>query len=471
MLGLCLYTTLACSQLCTGSLGDPVVNITFGSGPNPGPPLPPAKTSYQYVTNTCPVNGDYTICNSGTECNYGWHVLQGDHSGLPGGYFMLVDASFEPGDFYVDTVATLCPNTTYEFAAWMLNLKKITQGIRPNITFSIETDAGVLLKRFDSGDIPVEPTAAWKQYGFYFTTPNDVSKIVVRMRNNARGGDGNDLAIDDITFRPCGGTIKAAIEGNGDSVHTCEGDSVLHTLKAAAGAAFTLPLYQWQSSMDSGKRWNNIAGATADAFRRMPTRSGAYWYRVAVWEQDAAPNKTCRTFSNVLYVSVHSKPLVDAGPDRTVLMQDSVHLNGIVSGEGMRFNWSPPDYLNDAYRTEAVATPARDMKYTLHATSVFGCAGSDAVTIKLVRDIFVPTAFTPNGDGRNDRWHIAHLDPVAGAQVRVYNRYGQVVYHARGTSVDWDGSFNGKKQPSGAYVYTVHFTNGRSIKGIVMLIR
>jgi hypothetical protein len=197
----CFLSATANSQLCTGSLGDPVVNITFGSGRNPGPALASGKTNYQYASNACPVNGDYTILNQGIECNYGWHVLQSDHSGEPEGYFMLADASFEPGDFYVDTVTTLCANTTYEFSAWMLNMKKVIQGIRPNITFSIETSDGTVLKTYNTGDIPVQDVVTWKQFGFYFTTPESVSKIVLRMRNNAPGGDGNDLAIDDITFR------------------------------------------------------------------------------------------------------------------------------------------------------------------------------------------------------------------------------------------------------------------------------
>ena len=105
------------AQLCNASLGDPVVNITFGAGNNPGPAVAAATTNYQYVTNACPVNGDYTLLNKGVECNYGWHVLQGDHTGNANGYFMLIDASFEPGDFYLDTVKNLCANTTYEFAA------------------------------------------------------------------------------------------------------------------------------------------------------------------------------------------------------------------------------------------------------------------------------------------------------------------------------------------------------------------
>lgn len=125
-----LLTLPGIAQLCSGSLGDPAVNITFGEGPNPGPPLSAATTSYQYAANACPVNGYYSVLNRGVDCNYGWHILTSDHTGNPGGYFMLIDASFEPSDFYLDTVKSLCANTTYEFAAWIMNMKNIPQGYK-----------------------------------------------------------------------------------------------------------------------------------------------------------------------------------------------------------------------------------------------------------------------------------------------------------------------------------------------------
>ncbi len=58
----------ASGQLCTGSLGDPVVNITFGSGANPGQSLGSSITNYNYVTNGCPPDGSYTIVNSTIGC-------------------------------------------------------------------------------------------------------------------------------------------------------------------------------------------------------------------------------------------------------------------------------------------------------------------------------------------------------------------------------------------------------------------
>ena len=66
------HNTIA--QLCQGSLGDPIINITFGNGNNPGPPLSAATTAYQYVSNDCPSDGFYAVRNNTTSCfGNSWH--------------------------------------------------------------------------------------------------------------------------------------------------------------------------------------------------------------------------------------------------------------------------------------------------------------------------------------------------------------------------------------------------------------
>ena len=151
------------AQLCTGSLGDPVVNITFGSGgANSGYT---ATNAYTYTSSFCPNDGYYTITNSTSNCfGNSWYTINSDHTG--NGAFMLVNASYTPGDFFVTTVDNLCPNTTYEFASWIMNVITRFNVIRPNITFKIETPAGVVLNQFSTGDIG--DIGQWKQYGFFF---------------------------------------------------------------------------------------------------------------------------------------------------------------------------------------------------------------------------------------------------------------------------------------------------------------
>ncbi|MCY7422511.1 MAG: gliding motility-associated C-terminal domain-containing protein [Chitinophagaceae bacterium] len=460
------------SQLCSGSLGDPAVNITFGYGSNPGLPLPAATTNYKYAYDACPVNGFYSIVSSGVECNYGWHVLQSDHTGNPNGYFMLVDASFEPGDFYLDTVTSLCANTTYEFAAWMLNMKKITQGIRPDIDFSVETTNGVVLQKYNTGSIPVENEIKWRQYGFYFTTPPNISAVVLRMTNRAPGGGGNDLALDDITFRPCGPIINAGIANHSDTLDVCEGDSSSFTFTGDAAAAYLNPVYQWQVSTNVGTSWQDVAGANAATYVRIPTGVGTYLYRLAVSERNALTNIKCRTASHNLLVQVHASPIVNAGANRTIFAGDTLHLNATIQGERLTIVWSPAAGLSNAHIQSPVASPTANTTYTLFGQSIYGCKQQDVVDIKVVEGIFVPTAFTPNNDGLNDKWRIPFLDPILNATVYVFNRYGQIMYKTKGTTVEWDGSFRGLPQTSGNYIYLIKFTNGKKErKGTFMLLR
>lgn len=88
------------------------------------------------------------------------------------------------------------------------------------------------------------------------------------------------------------------------------------------------------------------------------------------------------------------------------------------------------------------------------------------------KHIFIPNAFTPNNDGLNDTWKIPALAAQPLAEVKVFNRYGQLVFYNRGYTKQWDGKFNGIMQPAGAYAYTIDTKNGLPLySGLIMLIR
>jgi gliding motility-associated-like protein len=459
------------AQICNGSLGDPAVNITFDESAGPSPFAP--SSSYIYQSNACPNDGYYTITNYSSGC-FGdtWHTVSSDHSGH--GNFMLVNASYQAGDFFVDSVSDLCPNTTYEFAAWVLNIMKPTNSILPDLTFNIETPGGLLLGQFKTGNIPVTSSPLWTQYGLFFTTPSTNSKIVLRITNNAPGGYGNDLALDDITFRPCGEKVSAAIQGNIDGIiNVCVGNTDSYTLTSGVSSAYISPVFQWQLSTDSAKTWHDIPGATTASYLRTPTGAGNYWYRLTVTEASSAGIPSCRIASNLVIVNIHPKPIVDAGPDRIYLVGYPVTLSGIVMGEDPTYIWSPDLSITDINILNPAVSPDADMIYKLSAASSYNCRNEDSVHVKVVAGIFVPSAFTPNGDGKNDVWSIPFLDPSFGADVSVFNRWGQLVYHNVGEIVSWDGTINGIRQAPGAYVYQIIFKKApfKMMKGILTLIR
>ncbi len=471
LLACCFYSTNSHAQLCTGSLGDPVVNIDFGNGYGSNTGYTPTN-AYVYTSDQCPNDGYYTITRSTSNC-FGntWHTVSSDHTG--NGAFLLVNATYNPGDFIVTRVTDLCPNITYEFAAWILNVMK-PNGNDPNITFTIETESGTILQQYSTGDIPETGSPTWKQYGFYFTTPVNNPVIILRMKNNAPGGYGNDIAMDDITFRPCSAVLLSShiSGGSNDTVHVCEGASGSYNMNGMVTGTFVNPVYQWQLSTDSGKKWKDINGASNLNYTARPVAAGAYWYRFTAVESASSANTSCRVASNYTVVNIHEKPEASAGGNRIMIAGVPIILNGKVTGGNTFFNWSPPAYLNDATVEKPQASPPADIRYTLNVTTGFGCTAQDTAYIKVIKGIFAPNSFTPNNDGKNDQWRIPYLDPALGARVSVFNRYGERVYYCEGAVVHWDGTYKGMELPSGVYVFQVQFSNGYpDMKGTVLLIR
>jgi gliding motility-associated-like protein len=304
---LCLGGFFANAQTCTGGLGDPIVNITFGAGVGFGQPLAADITNMQFYLGACPSDGQYTITNAvNSNCFSGtWYNVLHDHTGDMNGYFMLINASYDPSDFYVQRVDGLCAGTTYQFAAWALNILTRNGEILPNITFKIEKTDGTTLGD-TSVSIPVAAGPQWNQYGFYFTTPPGVTSVVIRMTNNAPGGLGNDLALDDITFRAAGPTIALQVAAFGsDTVSLCKNDPTVLSFTGIVGSCYSSTDYQWQQSADGGVTWSDIAGAITTDYTRTPTSTGNFLYRLKAAQTGNISSTTCSIASNPIQVVVN----------------------------------------------------------------------------------------------------------------------------------------------------------------------
>jgi gliding motility-associated-like protein len=307
---LLLAAVIADGQTCTGGLGDPLVNITFGAGPNYGPALPAGSTNMQYVVGGCPNDGEYTIANSVANCFSGsWFNILRDHTGNPSGYFMLVNASYQPSDFYVQTVDGLCPGTTYRFGAWLLNMVAKPNEILPNVTFRIEKADGSVLGQV-SADVPEEIAPVWKEYGLNFTTPPGVTSVVIRMTNNAAGGLGNDLALDDITFRPVGPSVGLQVAGfANDTIAVCQNDPGTLSFSSLVESCYATNQYQWQENVPGGTGWTDIPGAVNATYDRPATATaGKYFYRLKV-AQMGNISSLCSVVSNPIMVVVNEIPV------------------------------------------------------------------------------------------------------------------------------------------------------------------
>lgn len=380
----CSYVVGA--QVCSGSLGDPVVNVNFGNGSNPGSQLKAATTTYNFTPSTCPDDGFYTVVNSTAGCfNNSWHTITEDHTPNDvNGYMMLVNASFNPGDFYIDTVRNLCANTTYEFAAWVLNVLLSTacspNPISPKLIFTVETTTGIVLGTYSTGDISTSASPTWKQYGLFFTTPLNTSDVVIRLTNTAPGGCGNDIALDDITFRPCGPTVTIATGNNSlPNYDLCAGSVTTVPLNASIGNGYISPSLQWQESLDNGNTWIDITGQTSVAYLFNKTATGIYKYRLSVAEGTNINISNCRVASNPVTITIRDIPVAVATSNSPVCEKSIVNLTGT---GGATFAWTGPAGFSSAIATPSF--PAQNNSgglYNLIVTDQYGCKNTASVTL------------------------------------------------------------------------------------------
>ncbi|OMP76402.1 gliding motility-associated C-terminal domain-containing protein [[Flexibacter] sp. ATCC 35208] len=164
------------------------------------------------------------------------------------------------------------------------------------------------------------------------------------------------------------------------------------------------------------------------------------------------------------------------------------------SGSTITFTWDPvPDatgYLvsvnGGAYTdpssgstgtTHTITAQMIDsVTLTVVALGALNCENNaNSLTVKLKADpIYVPNAFTPNGDGLNDIFK-AEGNTIAALDMMVFNQWGELIFHTTTSGTGWDGTYNGKKQPTGVYMYTIRvIQNDKTIitkKGAINLLR
>ncbi|HEV3327712.1 MAG TPA: hypothetical protein VG052_18980 [Puia sp.] len=187
---------------------------------------------YGICNNTSPVSSTYPFANRQNTCGGatgifacanrefgGFWYIGGDHTGTTtaagnpppdsttdAGYMLIVNADLATSEAYHQVIGGLCPNTYYQFSAWMKNIcpncgidsnsvAEYTPGVLPNLTLVVDS-----IDRISSGNLD---TVGWQQKGFVFLTGPTETSITISIRNNAPGGGGNDWALDDISLATC----------------------------------------------------------------------------------------------------------------------------------------------------------------------------------------------------------------------------------------------------------------------------
>lgn len=160
----------------------------------------------------------------------------------------------------------------------------------------------------------------------------------------------------------------------------------------------------------------------------------------------------CLDTSNVITVSNFGPPTVNIYPDTTILSGDSVMLYSdinLFSTSVDSFFWYPN--ISCINCTNPVVAPLTDAIYNLTIYS-HGCLVSAKVLIQVIQpdNFYIPNAFTPNGDGNNDKFYIQSQYGVTVLQFQVFDRWGEKVHDGM---YPWDGTYKGKPSQPGVYVY------------------
>lgn len=262
---------------------------------------------------------------------------------------------------------------------------------------------------------------------------------------------GKCSATDDVTIR----TVPYPGSDAGKDVTICYEDTVQLSAKIVGAS------YNWSPA-------STLINTSSLTPLALPLRTTPYI--LTVRDVLGCPKPKLDT----VVVTVRPKILADAGRDTAVVVGQPLTLSA--SGSEF-FEWSPPTGLNRTNIQSPVAVLNDDITYYVKVFNQEGCFNYDTMNVKVFRtkpDFFVPNAFTPD-KATNNRFRPIPVGIATIELFRIYNRWGQLLFSSNDSTRAWDGSFGGKDQEPGTYVWMVKGKDytGKEVlkKGTMVLIR
>ncbi|UAY52777.1 T9SS type B sorting domain-containing protein [Ferruginibacter albus] len=257
-----------------------------------------------------------------------------------------------------------------------------------------------------------------------------------------------------------------------EEANICYGDSALTHVVITTGTS-----YSWSPVNSLRNYGNGIVNTTPYVIdvTAFPGQTTGYVLSV---QNTGCPNILTDTF----LVNVVPPFKVSAGNDTVIVANQPLQLQATTSDLfPNQFTWTPSFYLDNTTIANPIATIGTgiySMTYMVKGIDAVGCSDSAYIHIKIYdvpADIYVPTAFTPNGDGLNDVFKPIALGIRSLSSFRIYNRWGAIVFSTNNIGKGWDGTFNGEMQNPGNYVWIADGINYSGVpvqkKGNVILIR
>ena len=240
--------------------------------------------------------------------------------------------------------------------------------------------------------------------------------------------------------------VSEIIVKAGNDTSICKGDTI--QLYASGGSSF---------------EWSH--GAMTQSTAVSPSNNTTY--------SVIGKSGTCDPDTDQVIVTV-IEVIADAGSDKQINSGQSVTLNG--SGGGT-YQWQPGMGLDNSGIANPVASPSVTTTYTLTVIDQYGCIARDVITIsvdEICGKLFIPNAFSPNGDGVNDVLYVRGFC-IESLNFAIFNRWGEKVFESTDPEKGWDGIYHGSDNNSVSFDYTLKatLTNGTTIEqqGTITLLR
>jgi gliding motility-associated-like protein len=395
-------------------------------------PVPPAGTTVTYIiydsTTQIASNTTGTFTGLSSGINY---TIRAFLNRACGGTQTVTNFIFPPSPLLVthDPPMVCLPNGTAD-----LTVAAITAGSDPGQALSYWTDS--------RATVPLTNPAAALAGTYYI-----------------KGILGTNCpAITEVTVPSF--PVPVADAGSGADICFKE----IAQLNAAPGAV----AYSWSPATYLSN--TNIPNPTV-----INAPSGTHIYHLTITDANG-----CRSLvDETVTVVVAPVPKIGIPGDTAIAFNQPLQLNIVdVNNSGfVDYVWTPTRGLNDPFIANPIATIDRDIIYMVTARTAQNCEGTAAINVKVYQgpDIYVPTAFTPGGNGLNDILNAISVGMKEFHYFRIYNRWGQMVFNTANARVGWDGKINGILQGSATFVWiaeAVDYTDKLiRRKGTVTLIR
>jgi gliding motility-associated-like protein len=234
-----------------------------------------------------------------------------------------------------------------------------------------------------------------------------------------------------------------------------EGRTSIYSLPNFIQSYFNIPVFTYDScclgdvtrfhitnkaNIDSVS-WNFGDGATSAVTEPVHKYGQPGTYRVRLTEKFNGKN-----FTDSLPVTVHPLPHIALGD--TILLYSGTTINLHAGGGNMEYTWSTGS-------VDSIISVSTQGNYWVKVKDHHCCLNSDSVYVKVFQ-YFIPNAFTPNGDGRNDVFRMIGLYRNIRFNMYIYNRWGQLLFHSENMDDGWDGTYKNAACPTDTYMWVIH---------------